>query len=562
MLVAYIPSIVLPIILLGLLSLGISTNTVESRARDANMLIVAQLRRYLDTIVDDIDSTSLLVIANRKLGELKSASAQEKFEKNLGERDLNEFISLLRTSKPYVYAIHFEFLSGKTILSSRATQTSQQEFFNLAEEEKSNYFALQGSGTWSLIRSSPQGPYFLRYSRLVKEIADQVTPLGFLSIFLDCSYLSMVLRESSLLTGSVLDLVDDNGSTILASSHETRIGGVLSSWVPYPASGGAAKRKSPNLNSSQLLRPVNWEVVSEIPMAIILRDNARIIYATVLAALFGFGIGLLITTILSKRIVRPLESLRSHMNQFSTGGEEKLFEVEGNDEIALLGRTFNELSLRLKELTRRVYLVQIEKRDAELAALTAQINPHFLFNTLDTIYWTAKMEKAEEASNLIKALSSLFRLSLSSDDGLWLISEELDHIRSYIMIQQKRYKEKITFAIEYDEGLIGYRVVKLILQPLVENAIVHGFESADLTGNIRVKILRANNCIEFIVSDDGLGADDARIMEMIASGTGKSGFALRNVDRRVKLLCGDGFGLVFQSCAGKGTEVTVTHPVL
>lgn len=560
MLAAYIPSIIVPILLVGMLSRGIATSVVTARARSANTLIVAQLTRHLDTIIEDIASTSILIILNRDLGFLVSTPFREKAENNVIVRNLQEFLSHLRTSKAYVYALHLEFFDGRILQTSNPTKRPPLSLFGLSASEKARTITANGAAAWDLVQSDQQGHYLLRYSRLVKDIADQVTPIAFLTLFVDTSYISSLLRDSSLLTGSTLYMVDTGDATILACSSEQRIGDVLS--MPDARSRAGAPDSRAFVRSVQKLRPVGWEIVSDVPMSVIVRDNRRIDYVTLFGAFLGLAVGLLATIVLSKRILRPLENLRNSMNSFSAGNTDVEIDVRGRDEIALLGKTFNDMSRRLKEMTLEVFAAQIEKRDAEIAALNAQINPHFLFNTLDTIYWIAKLEQADEAARLTKALSALFRLSLASGDGLCPLSDELNHVKNYMIIQERRYQDKIRLRTDVDDSLLDLRVVKLVLQPLVENAIVHGLEGVDGEGTIHVRITKGEDAIVFVVEDNGRGADEASILELIAHGTGTSGFALRNIDRRIRLLGGQGFGLEFHSSPGHGARVTVRHPLL
>jgi two-component system sensor histidine kinase YesM len=223
---------------------------------------------------------------------------------------------------------------------------------------------------------------------------------------------------------------------------------------------------------------------------------------------------------------------------------------------------------------------QKSKREAELKVLQAQINPHFLYNTLDTIHWMAKDRKADDIVNLVVALTNLFRISLSKGREIIKFAEELEHIRSYLIIQKARYEDKLSFSIITDPELNRYSVVKLILQPLVENAIYHGIKAKRREGMITITAAKTENVLRIRVEDNGGGIREERLkeirdilMERIplnelqegesdTSGDGKSGYGLFNVNERLKLRFGSEYGIRIESEWGTGTVVEIMHPLI
>jgi len=234
--------------------------------------------------------------------------------------------------------------------------------------------------------------------------------------------------------------------------------------------------------------------------------------------------------------------------------------VSGNDEITQLGMSFNKMLMRLQELISEVYTAQINKKEAELKAFQAQINPHFLYNTLDTIYWMSRMEKAYETSELVQALSKLFRLSLNSGREITTVRDEVEHLRHYVVIQQKRYEDMIDFQISVEEETLDVHTVKLVLQPFVENAIVHGIEKKGDSGTIRVEIKRESDDLVFYIYDSGDGVnleDIGRLLEQY--GENNKGFAVKNINDRIQLYFGTQYGIEFMN-RPDGTVVKVVQP--
>ena len=256
----------------------------------------------------------------------------------------------------------------------------------------------------------------------------------------------------------------------------------------------------------------------------------------------------------------PLGSLRDAMACFEKGQFDTSLVIRGHDEISLVSQSFNQMVERFKDLMDQVYISTIKQKDAELKALQNQINPHFLYNTLDTIYWMSLMEKGDKTARLIQALGNLFRLSLNSGDRFTTVEREIQHLESYLIIQNERYDDTVDFNIQMDDHLKDYKVLKLILQPLVENALYHGIEPKGEKGTITLKIFEENDTLVYSLNDDGIGADQERVNALIngTDSVGQSkGFALKNVNDRIKLHHGSRFGIEFHSIRGNGSTVIV-----
>ena len=212
-----------------------------------------------------------------------------------------------------------------------------------------------------------------------------------------------------------------------------------------------------------------WMVYSlSIPVDIQTQTRDSLIQLLVLAALC-FLLCIVIASIISRRMCRPLEEIIGNMKslegeQFSTRAE-----VRGNDEISLLARQFNRMAQKIQSLIEEVYLVNIRKKELELRALQAQVNPHFLYNTLDMIYWTAKVEHAPETSDMIESLSNFFRQALSGEDGFTTIGNEIEHLRYYVVLRQQS-KKPFDFDLNVEDSLLGCRVIKSVLQMCIRDS--------------------------------------------------------------------------------------------
>ncbi|MNI46497.1 Sensor histidine kinase YehU [compost metagenome] len=252
-----------------------------------------------------------------------------------------------------------------------------------------------------------------------------------------------------------------------------------------------------------------------------------------------------------------------------------------SDEIGLLGRSFNSMLAQIARLLSLTELQARQKREAELRSLQAHIKPHFLYNTLDTIHWMARSKGAEDIAEVVQSLSKLFRLGLSKGSDLVPLSDELEHMVSYLKIQQVRYSSKLAYSIEVEPQLHELYVLKLLLQPIVENAIYHGIKERRGPGHISIEVVRQEGDLCLTVRDDGAGITAERLAmlkERLAAvgrntgeaaeidkplpGTAGSGYGILNVQARIRLTYGEPYGLEIESERGAGTVVTVRHPVV
>ncbi|CAH1221734.1 hypothetical protein PAECIP111892_05031 [Paenibacillus auburnensis] len=234
-----------------------------------------------------------------------------------------------------------------------------------------------------------------------------------------------------------------------------------------------------------------------------------------------------------------------------------------NDEIGELTQTFNRMLSRIEDLATDKYQLGLDVKNMELRALQAQINPHFLYNTLDMVNWLAMKYNAEDIRTLITSLSDFYKISLSNGEDIIPIRAEIEHIRAYVFIQNMRFRNRITLEIDVPEEVCNSSTLKLILQPLVENAILHGIMEKDSQlGTIRIRGCVEGNDIRIVVEDNGVGMDEETIKE-IKSGTlqrNSGGYGMRNIHHRLEIMFGLPYGLTLESKIGKGTRVTLRLP--
>lgn len=263
------------------------------------------------------------------------------------------------------------------------------------------------------------------------------------------------------------------------------------------------------------------------------------------AEIMIFFFTLLLSFYFSKLITTPLKKLGEHMTELSKESFSDRITVSGCREIQVLSENYNHMAERLEYLYNEVYMGELRLKQSRLDALQSQLNPHFLYNTLDTIYWMAKMGDSHNTSIMVSNLSKMMRMTLTPDNNTNLVSlgYELEHLTCYITIQQIRYGNKIHFSIICEEQLKSFSVLSFLLQPLVENALVHGL-SQSIDGVVIVHIYKENTKLIYDVANNGIPADIDKIQELLSATPNHThGLAIYNINERIRLKYGNTYGL-------------------
>ncbi|TCL68541.1 two-component system sensor histidine kinase YesM [Hydrogenispora ethanolica] len=303
---------------------------------------------------------------------------------------------------------------------------------------------------------------------------------------------------------------------------------------------------------------IHWKIVSVISERRLFRAIARINRLVLL-----IGSAILLAAILAAvyfafQITRSVARLRDKLEAFGKGGPPPAAGGgPARDEIAVLEESYDKMVLRIQDLIHKNNLEKEKQRELELTALQAQINPHFIYNTLDAIGWIAKLKRQPEIEKLVIALATFFRISLHKGDKFITVEEEIQLVQSFVTIEQMRFPGKLAADYRIDPAIRSLPILKIILQPLVENAIKHGIHPKDGPGRIEVKGYRDGDAIVFEVTDDGVGFTADFHSRSAAARNKYGGYGLRNVNERIRLEYGPGYGVSLQSEPGRGTTVTV-----
>lgn len=305
------------------------------------------------------------------------------------------------------------------------------------------------------------------------------------------------------------------------------------------------------------VKNTNWILVGLSSL-----DSLKDIRRQLIETVIFVGLILLVIAVggnlfISRKITNPIKELEIAMELFEGGIKKVEVTNNGCTESESLANHYNLMVDRITNLMIDIKGNEKKMRDFELKALQSQINPHFLYNTLDTIIWMAEFGDSEKVISLTKSLAGFFRLSLNQGRELVSLQDEIDHIKQYLAIQKVRYIDKLEYEFVVDKLLLDQKIPKISLQPIVENAIYHGIRESDNGGKITISVLKEKDIILIIISDDGVGFDTK---SKASTKTKLGGIGLRNVDERLKLYFGTDYGLVVNSEIGNGTDVKIKIP--
>lgn len=356
--------------------------------------------------------------------------------------------------------------------------------------------------------------------------------------------------------GAVLIVQDRNGNIIYASDatkEQELEQNVLASQQNFDLDGEYLKL-------DEYLPEQNWTLVAYVPLTTIQQEAVRvrtyIIAICILCSILFIFLGIYMSGYFSKRIMKFIFVL----NAFREGDLHKRISYRGKDEFSQIATALNSMGEDFEALIKKVYITQLEKKEAELEMLQTQINPHFLYNTLSSINQLAKFGENEKLQQMVVELAKFYRLTLNSGRTLIPVSSEVEQANAYLNIQKVKYGYRLEVTLDVDVDVWKYETIKLILQPFIENVLNHAWSGGDRI-HIRIVALLEGNDIIYRVIDDGMGVKQERIAEILnASNESETGFGIRNIHQRVQLQYGEEYGVSIFSKRGIGTSVNIRIP--
>lgn len=535
--------------------------------QEENQILINQINRsmdsYLQTIMKLSDSLYYGVIKNADLSDGSIGSEITLLYDN--NKDNIENIALLSKNGQMLESV------PAARLKSNVDVIDENWFRNTLLKTENLHFSTPHVQT-IFDGSESQYRWVISMSRAVEITNGPYTDQGVLLIDIRYNSLERLFDGVNLGNGGYAYLISSDGEIIYHPKAQ-----LIDSGIVKENNQESAGLKDGNYEevfdgekrivSVKTVGYTGWKIVGVTPLDGMSLNNIKTKLLMVFIIAFVLFILSIINSYISTRITDPIKELEKAVNEIEQGNLEVEVRSAGSYEIQHLGTSIQSMARRIRKLMNDIVAEHESKRRSEFDTLQSQINPHFLYNTLDIIVWMIENEKQSEAVKVVTALARFFRISLSKGKSIIPVKDELEHVRNYLMIQHMRYKNKFTYDIEADEDVLELASLKLMLQPLVENAIYHGMEFMDGDGEILVRAWRREDDLYMSVSDNGLGMTQEQVEHLFqaadhtSSGRG-SGIGVKNVNERIKLYFGTGYGLDIQSEPDEGTTVTAHLPAI
>lgn len=576
--------ILIPMILLSFIFYNIAAEKLGSNAKDHAAASLKMAELYMDRVVNDLNDLTNVILSNQEMQVILANPPKDDFEYIRNIDKVMKLMNVYTQTKPYITSYLIYAQNGTENRHFYRESFTVSQFFgsrNLLNPEKANSYYKQLLEKNSLLWIN-QDPFeentVTTYSdrmivgKLLKKTEGDYADLGFVMLEIDKSVFFQGLQFLNPTEQSQIFLLNEKGELLyhmpqldaekensaVQLLREAHLTGAISKHV-------MTWEGKKYIGASITNERTGWKMINIIEDSKLFEDANEIGRFTIQTFLIVLIVGWLFALQLGNSISRPLSRLRSMMviNQYLTSAQSHIFNPA--DEVGQIGEKFLRMTEENRQLNEQIYDTLLKRKEAEIQVLQAQINPHFLYNTLEALNGFAISNNQMEMSEVIGALGKFFRITLSRGNDLITVADELEHVKAFVKVQQFRFKDKFEWICEVDEEMMTHYVPKLILQPLVENAIYHGLKGKSGLGMIMLSGELYDNVLRFHISDDGRGIPEERLQEImnsLADGEPSKIYGVKNVHDRLSLRFGAEYGIQISSEIGKYTTVSISIPVI
>ncbi|OMF19695.1 sensor histidine kinase [Paenibacillus sp. FSL H7-0331] len=558
----------IPLMLLGGFAYVISSKITEEKTEQAGIDTLRQMDGNLRFIIKDVENMSIFLIGQSNVQQYVNS-----LDDDVGSQTrIRSFMTNLISSKEYISNVEIIPANSNPPLSTtNLYQSDLDRLVNVREVTGKMWTTLYN------VQNYAGNQRVISFIRPLRSI-DNYRNLGWLTISLDEKVISRYWSEPNLGDGKgSVALLNEQGIVLsatdkswLSQSLDVLMPGLLPELNPAlfgVVNHGEGRVKKTILYFREPL--VGWVLVGVIPFDLYSAQNRYILQLTGVAVALSIVATAGLILFLIQRITNPLRVLTRLIAKVNPEEPLPLYSVASSDEIGKLAESYNMLGKHIEKLKKQVIRNEAHKKEADMRALQAQINPHFLYNTLSSIHWIALMNEEKRIADMVGALSDFLRFSLNKGKEFCPVHQELAHIKNYAQVQSIRYPDKFDMDIVVDPELQDRYMLKLLLQPLVENAMLHGIQKKEGKGMISVYVEHKANRMSFLVLDDGVGMTEEQL-ELITNNLNPPdgelypdvSYGLRNVNERLQLHYGLDAGLIIESRLNAGTRISFSIPVL
>lgn len=549
-------------------SMKFTNTSIFENSSEYTHTIIQQMNQNIDSYIDYMENIAYLISSNE---DVQDYLFDEKIDNEGRYRILNQLQTIL-DSRSDIRNVGIISKNGRMLINDGSKSVNQDLDLNTQEWyatalEKPNGPILTSSHVQHII--SGERPWVITLSRGIRDRSGSGEKEGVFFIDLNYSAISGLCDQSTVGTKGYAFILDAKGNIVYHPQQQQlynelqteNISLIMDTDEDTVLTGTGNDGKLYSISRSE---KTGWTVVDCTNVKELLSKSRQAQSVYVLTAIILVIVALLFSRFMARSITLPIQKLRDSMKKVQEGDfSVSDVVVDSKNEIGSLTKSFDVMTHRIHELMEQNVHEQEEKRKSELKALQSQINPHFLYNTLDSIIWMAEGKKNEEVVLMTASLARLLRQSISNEDEVVPIANEVEYARGYLTIQKMRYKDKLEFQIEVDSSILYIPLIKLVLQPIIENAIYHGLKYKESKGLLIVKGFMKDGNAVLQVIDDGVGMDEetlAHIYDKHKVNYHSNGVGVYNVQKRLKLYYGEDYGITYTSELGKGTTATITIP--
>jgi len=575
LLFSYLIVILFTVSVVGLLSYRISTSEVVANTEGFSHALVEQLSVNVPTRAKNFEQSTYAIQNNSGFlgllaGDAATATEQDLYLNQIAMQPyLSHFLGLSREIRSVIVQSN----GGTLYWSDEANPDRTGGSLNESSARERMAWAIEQAdarGDAQSLWLPAREPGQIVFTRKLINTAT-LEPVGQIVFTLSSTFLETVPISENGLSGSVAVL--NRFDAVLRADEEMRP--VIEAWLAGQERGGSSRNQTVLSHGGERYLVFHqysanrlWGLMFIVPLSELFRASDQLRFYLIMTSALSLVITALIALGISRQVTGNIRKLERTMRRVEDGEFTVQVNPTSRDEIGLLGIRFNAMVARINELIQHLYVERMAKQQAEFQVLKAQIHPHFLYNTLGSILWLARMHKQDNIAMMTKSLIDLLKGSVSRTSEYVTVREEFDYIDNYLSIQKFRFENRFRVRYELDETIRWHRMLNFILQPLVENALLHGIEMSKGDGTIAIRARPSGDQLILEVEDNGIGMTGEQIRSLLSEDRGDPHYpglhsiGVYNVNARIKLYCGDGYGLRYRSEPGQGTLVTVVLPLL
>ncbi|OMF23513.1 two-component sensor histidine kinase [Paenibacillus sp. FSL H8-0548] len=592
--IVFLLLITLPLSFIGYISYSNYSRSIEEKTIVYSTKMLENMIVRVDDYIEDMERISSipayqddikqnLINSNRyyekrqqATGDSSSQMPEDFDQLLLIQRGIEGNISFINTIKRGANSVYIfdQFGNGYYSSASGGIRLNVKESYENWRER------VQTSGGEAVLLSTQKYTNNLQSVRyaftVVRKVIDKsLKPIGLIAVDANISVIEDQMSELDKVTSGQSVIIDVLGNVVYDSDKARMATNILDDPAVAQAKGGNGSFYFEEDGLKRLYiyttsPKTNWKVMTSIPVSELTRDAVVIRNVTWIATLITLIVALFISVVFSYALTNPLRKMMRMMKNVQEGDFNVQFPVKYRDEVGQLGNQFNRMIVRIDHLIQDIYVMETKKKEAELHALQSQINPHFMYNTLESIRMAAELNDDHIAADMIAILGKLLRYSISDLHEEVTLENETLHMRNYVEMLNYRYPNRFQLETKIPADLLTYPIIKLVLQPIVENAIYHGMDDNKPSMRIVMSVERTPQALWLRIWDDGLGIDEdtlERLNRSLAGAEEKAvkrktgGIGLKNVNERIKLHYGRQYGIKVTSVQGQGTEVMLQLPL-